>query len=87
MDGLPVDWVPETLGTRAEVDLVLADVLSQFTKLDVRCLVEDAHESPDPRAITVSGHFGPSETAAIKQLCSRFGAVFFDAENGWLVGP
>jgi hypothetical protein len=80
------DWVPQPLGARADVlakvqRYIPAD--GNFLLLHVQ--VEPTEESESPRTISVSGHWGPRESAALKQLCASLGARFYDAAAGQFV--
>jgi len=44
--------------------------------------VEGPQESEDPRAISVSGHWGVEESAVIRHLCQSLKARFYDASAG-----
>jgi hypothetical protein len=77
---LPRDWVPEPLGSRADVMAAISLCVPQGASLALDLLVEEPHESEDPRCITVSGVWGQKESSALGHLCQTLGARFYDAE-------
>jgi hypothetical protein len=80
------DWVPLPLGTRADVlALVKRYIPAGDDSFWLHVQVESVEESEDPRSISVSGNWGPRESAALKQLCTLLGARFYDAAAGQFV--
>jgi len=80
LDQLPRDWVPEPLGSRSKVMAAIAQCIPQDPSLALSLLVEEPHESEEPRCITASGVWGPKESAVLAHLCQVLGARFYDAE-------
>jgi len=76
------DWVPAPLGSRREVESVLAELMFDARHLMLTANIESPEESEDPRTISFSGVWGEQEQAVLRQLCSRLDARFFDAETG-----
>ena len=85
LEALDSAWVPVPLGPRGEVERVVAELLADAEHLMLMTNIESSRESDDPRAISVSGVWGDQERAVLRQLCSRFGARFYDAEVGEFV--
>jgi hypothetical protein len=80
-ESLPCDWIPEPLGSRANVLAAIAECLpSDADGLALRLRVEEASESEEPRTISASGIWGDRESAVLRKLCQRLGARFYDAE-------
>ena len=80
---LGADWVPQALGTRAEVTALVEQCIPSTDKsCSLVAQVEPAEYSQDPRSISISGVWGQRESAALRQLCNSLGARLFDAESG-----
>jgi hypothetical protein len=78
---LAQDWVPQPLGARADVLAAIKRCVPVHdSSLTLSLEVEAPHESADPRTISVSGVWGPRESAVLRRLCSELGARFYDAE-------
>jgi hypothetical protein len=75
------DWVPQPLGSRADVLAAIQRCVPDHdNSLSLALKVEEPDENEDPRAISVSGVWGPRESAVLRELCSALGARFYDAE-------
>jgi hypothetical protein len=85
VEALGRDWVPVPLGPRLVVESMVAELMSGAEHLMLTANIEGPDESRDPRAITFSGVWGDEERAVLRQLCSRLGARFFDAETDGFV--
>lgn len=80
---LPQDWVPVSLGSRAEVLAAIKEcVPADDTTLALALRVEEPEESEHPRTISVSGVWGQRESAVLRHLCNLLDARFYDAEAG-----
>ena len=79
------DWVPQPLGSRADVLALVQRFVPAGNASWLHVQVESAEESENPRTISVSGSWGPQEAAALKQLCAALGARFYDAAAGQFV--
>lgn len=83
IEPLGEDWIPEPLGSRAEV---LAAVARHFPQDDatlaLRLSVESADRSEGPRTITATGIWGDREVAVLRALCDALDARFYDSEAG-----
>lgn len=88
---LPRDWVPESLGSRAEVASAICAAASK--NIDITgeraslyssglALELEVEEGVSPRSITVSGTFGCSEIDFLRALCVLLSARLYDAESG-----
>jgi hypothetical protein len=78
---MPRDWVPQPLGSRADVlSAIQRCIPAHDDSLALTLRVEEPSESEEPRAISVSGVWGPRESAVLRELCSALGARFYDAE-------
>ncbi|HQS59702.1 MAG TPA: hypothetical protein PLU16_14710 [Gallionellaceae bacterium] len=51
------------------------------SSLELSIRIEDENESDEPKTISVSGVWGPRESAIIKSLCNLLAARFYDAES------
>jgi len=76
------DWVPQPLAPRDEVLAAIQRCIpAHDNSLSLALKVEEPDESENPRAISVSGVWGPRESAVLQELCSVLGARFYDAET------
>lgn len=83
MEDLPLDWVPQPLGSRMEVLAAIQECFpSGDPSLALSLRVEGESESEEPRTISVSGVWGPRESTIIMALCKLLAARFYDAEAG-----
>jgi hypothetical protein len=81
VEALDRDWIPVPLGPRPVVEGLVAELLSNAGHLRLTADIEGPEESADPRAISFSGVWGDEERAVLRQICSRLGARFYDAEE------
>jgi hypothetical protein len=88
VEKLPVNWQPEALGSKREIEQVLWTILGcrvADNKLDLHdsSLALELRLDEEPiRCITVSGVFGYRETELIQRVCTALSARFYDAETG-----
>ena len=76
------EWVPAPLGSRREVESAVTELILCAEHLRLTADIEDSEDSHDPRAISFSGIWGDQERVALKTLCERLKACFYDAEMG-----
>jgi hypothetical protein len=83
VETLPVDWVPQPLGSRVDVVAAVEEFFpSNDPSLALELHIEDPSESVNPRTIAVSGVWGPREMSVIQSLCKSLRARFYDSEVG-----
>ncbi|SON98222.1 hypothetical protein XFF6990_90232 [Xanthomonas citri pv. fuscans] len=71
------DWVPEPLGSRADVLAAIGSCIPAddvTVKLNFR--VEEPEDSEQSRTISVSGVWGQRDSAILHRLCNLLGARF-----------
>lgn len=86
------DWLPSPLGTRAHVHAViweLTGITTRSQRFDLRPAgisleLEVGAEEP-PLSVIASGVFDDGAVGMLVKLCTRFGARFYNSEQGRFV--